>query len=434
MDHLFAASKGQVWQRDNQTGYNDAGWEIWPTNYARFISQIDPEETSIGVFRIGGEIDNTSSIYSRFARSFADSLDRNVMRFKVHENFYADGADTVKFNIVYYDKYNGSTWEFKYDAGPGNFKTACMVTCTGSETWKMKEIIVTDAVLLNNGPFGADFALVNNDSLSVSNEIDDIFHMIELEHSDGNFKDEVSIISPKQNERFALGSAVTVTAEGFDFQGIEKLRFQVDGGAFFDDFIEEPYSHEFLGLTEGEHTILVQMVDLNGDVVNSEEVSILLTGDFINILSPQDGDVFQFGKDITVVADGFDKDTIEIMRFRVDGGQWSNIETEPYLFVFEDLPVGDRFLEVQMKDLGGQRITKNITISIKPKCPEGLVLSNTQKTGTGYEASDSITSSQILLTTERIDYNATNSITLLPNFETTLGSVFEAYIDGCVDD
>ncbi len=434
MDHLFAAQKGQVWQRDNQTGYNDAGWEIWPTNYARFITQINPDETSIGLFRIGGDIDNTSSIYSRFARSFADSLDRNVMSFEVHENLYTQGADTVKFNIVYYDKYDGSTWEFKYDAGPGNFKTACMVTCTGSGTWKTKEIIVTDAVLLNNGPNGADFALVNNDSLTASNEIDDIFHMIELEHSDGNIKDEVSIISPRNNQRFAIGSPVTVVAEGFDFQGIEKLRFQVDEGPFFDDFSEEPYVHEFLGLSPGDHTLRVQMVDLDGNVTQSEEVIITLTEDFMNIISPQHGDVFQLGNDITVTADGFDKDTIEIMRFRVDGIQWNNISEEPYTFVFEDLPVGDRLIEVQMKDLGGARMTKNITITVRPKCPENLLLSNTQATSADYQASGNITSTQIILNQKRINYNAANSILLLPDFETKTGTVFETYIGGCIDD
>ena len=432
MDHLFAAQKGQVWQRDNQTGYNDAGWEIWPTNYARFITQINPDETSIGLFRIGGNIDSTSSIYSRFARSFADSLDRNVMSFEVHENLYTQGADTVKFNIVYYDEYLDSTWEFKYDAGPGNFKTACEVTCTGSKTWKTKEIIVTDAVLLNNGPNGADFALVNNDSLTANADIDDIFHMIELEHSDGNFKDEVSIINPQDNQRYALEAPVTVTAEGFDFQDIEKIRFQVDGGPFFDDLVEDPYSHEFLGLTPGDHTLRVQMVDLEGNFINSEVVTITLTQDFINIVSPQDGDVFQFGNDITVIADGFDKDTIEIMRFRVDGTQWNNISEKPYSFVFSNLSVGDHFIEVQMKDLQGNRITKNITISIKPKCPIGLTLSNTQTTSANYQSSDSITSSQIILAPINIEYSATNSIKLLPNFESTPGTTFKAYIEGCI--
>ena len=149
--------------------------------------------------------------------------------------------------------------------------------------------------------------------------------MIELEHSDGNFKDEVSIISPKNNQRYAIGAPVSVTAEGFDFQGIEKLRFQVDNGSFFDDFTEAPYTHEFLDLAPGAHILRVQMVDLNGNVVHSEEVNITLTEDFINILSPQDGDVFQFGNGITVIADGFDQDSIEIMRFRVDGTQWLSL-------------------------------------------------------------------------------------------------------------
>lgn len=175
MDDLEAAVQGQVYQRKSQTGYNDAGWEIWPTNYSRFITQVDPDNESIGLFRIGGTIDANSPIYSRFARSFENSTGRNAMYFKLHNDFFTSPADTVTMTVIYYDNHPDSKWELKYDAGDGNFKTAYSVTCTGSKTWKTKTVIVTDAMMLHNGPNGSDFALINSDSL------DDIFHMIEIE-------------------------------------------------------------------------------------------------------------------------------------------------------------------------------------------------------------------------------------------------------------
>lgn len=175
MDDLYAATQGQVYQRDKQTGYNDAGWEIWPTNYSRFITQIEPENTSIGLFRINGPIETDSPVYSRFARSLENSSGKNAMYFQLHEDFYPGEPDTVTFIVVYLDKENGSTWELQYDAGPGNLKTAFSITCNGSNTWKTQTVTVPDAVLNQNGPDGSDFALVNTDRK------DDIFHMIEVE-------------------------------------------------------------------------------------------------------------------------------------------------------------------------------------------------------------------------------------------------------------
>ncbi|UCE07244.1 MAG: T9SS type A sorting domain-containing protein [bacterium] len=175
MDDLDAVVKGQVYQRSNQIGYNDAGWEIWPTNYSRFITQVDPDNESIGLFRVGGTIDASSPIYSRFARSFEYRTGKNAMYFKLHDDFFSSPADTVTMTVIYYDKNQDSKWELQYDAGEGNFKTAYSVTCTGSKTWKTKTHVVTDAVLLHHGPQDCDFALVNTDTL------DDIFHMIEIE-------------------------------------------------------------------------------------------------------------------------------------------------------------------------------------------------------------------------------------------------------------
>ncbi|MFN0187720.1 MAG: T9SS C-terminal target domain-containing protein, partial [Bacteroidia bacterium] len=70
MDDVFAATKGQVYQRASQTGLNDAGWNIAEGNIERFFTQINPDATSIGLFRVRGAITSTSSKYDRFARSF----------------------------------------------------------------------------------------------------------------------------------------------------------------------------------------------------------------------------------------------------------------------------------------------------------------------------------------------------------------------------
>ncbi len=178
MDDLYAAAKGQVYQRRSQTGYNDAGWEIWPGNYARFITQIDPDKTSVGLFRIDGPITEDSPVYSRFARSFENSSGKNAMYFQLQDDLIQKRPDTVIFRVIYFDREKGSEWEFQYDAGENNLKTGKKVTCTGDHTWKTIKISVTDAVLNHNGPHGSDFALLNSD------QKDDVFHMIEFEKFD----------------------------------------------------------------------------------------------------------------------------------------------------------------------------------------------------------------------------------------------------------
>ena len=166
---------GQVRQRDTQTGLNDVGWDIWPDNYGRFLYQIDADATSIPLWRVGGPITKTSSIYSRFARGFEHATGRDAMHFKLHEGF-SQGSDpkVMSMTVVWYDGTAGSTWRLDYDAGPAGMKTALAVTGKGDRQWHHETVTVDDAVLRHGGAKGADLALVNTD------DQDDIFSLIEV--------------------------------------------------------------------------------------------------------------------------------------------------------------------------------------------------------------------------------------------------------------
>jgi hypothetical protein len=60
IDDPKAVVKGQVFQREDQEFYNDAGWDICEGNIERFMNQIDPDGTSIGLFRVRGTLTSTS--------------------------------------------------------------------------------------------------------------------------------------------------------------------------------------------------------------------------------------------------------------------------------------------------------------------------------------------------------------------------------------
>lgn len=176
MDDLKAASVGQVNQRDYQKGYNDAGWDIPDGNYERFLTQLKPDETSIGLFRVRGEINKNSSKYDRFARSFENASKKNTMYFQFEkELFTASKPDTLKFTITWLDKNTGSTWALQYNNGKKKPKTAISVKGSGDNKWKTVQVSISDAVVSGKGKFGSDFTLSNTDKL------DDVFNGIEVE-------------------------------------------------------------------------------------------------------------------------------------------------------------------------------------------------------------------------------------------------------------
>jgi len=198
VDDKTALLLNQVRQRDSQTGFNDVGWDIWPDNYSRFLYQIDADATSIPLWRIGGPITKTSSIYSRFARGFERASGKDAMYFKLHDGFLKDAQPKVmSLTVVWYDAQAGSTWKLDYDAGKPTMKTGLSVTGKGDKQWHHETVTLRDAVLRHGGTKGSDLALVNTDAK------DDIFSLIEVHRGEP----EMPALRPPTNYRVADDSA-----------------------------------------------------------------------------------------------------------------------------------------------------------------------------------------------------------------------------------
>ena len=175
VDDPEALLMDQVKQRKEQVGFNDVGWQIWSDNYGRFLNQIEADATSVGLWRIGGPISPTSSIYSRFGRAFEHATGKDAMYFKLHEGFIAGQApQTMTFSVIWYDQVAGSSWKLVYDAGAAGMKTALAKTGTGDQNWHEATVTVPDAVLSRGGIKGSDIALINTD------DKDDVFSLIEV--------------------------------------------------------------------------------------------------------------------------------------------------------------------------------------------------------------------------------------------------------------
>ena len=149
--------------------YNDVGWDILPGNYGRFLTQIDPDTTSIGWWHRGPK----QSIYSRFARGFDVGNGKDTMSFRLADGFCKqDGPNRLLLRIIYLDEGTGS-WSLSYHTSTG-MKQAIGVTNTGSGRWREKTAVVPDAAMQHRGPRGADLVLASQAG-------DTVFHLLEVE-------------------------------------------------------------------------------------------------------------------------------------------------------------------------------------------------------------------------------------------------------------
>ena len=175
VDDVEALVMGQVEQRREQKGFNDVGWDIWPDNYTRFLTQIDADVTSVPQWRIGGPLTPVSSIYARFGRGFEHASGKDSLLFRLHDRFFANKQPkVVTVHVAWYDGQAGSSWKLVYDAGAPEMKTAIAITGNGDRQWHDVTVTLRDAVLARGGARGSDLALVNTDGK------DDVFGMVEL--------------------------------------------------------------------------------------------------------------------------------------------------------------------------------------------------------------------------------------------------------------
>ena len=149
---------------------NDVGFELIARNYSRFITQIDANESSVGLWRVGP----TNQPYGRYARGFENSSGRKRMYFDLDDNFFSiDSKTNITLKIIYLDNGTGK-FSVRYDSSSDHDKTAVTITKANSGRWVSKSITIADGAFANKGPRNSDFSLVNED-----NE-DDVFHMIEI--------------------------------------------------------------------------------------------------------------------------------------------------------------------------------------------------------------------------------------------------------------
>jgi len=147
--------------------YNDVGWEILDGNYSRFLTQIDPENTSYGWWHKGPE----ESIYNRFARS-TDFKKGNMLCFDVDD--VCGFEEEVTLRLVWLDEGN-ATWRLSDNGTDSPEAVAYVNSNTNSGKWKEETIHIYDATFRNSGIRSSDLVIEN---LSENEAI--VFHLLEI--------------------------------------------------------------------------------------------------------------------------------------------------------------------------------------------------------------------------------------------------------------
>ncbi len=85
-------SQGGSQNQTESDSLNDVGWGIFQGNYERYITQYDPNGTSVGWWRVGG----ITQPYGRFARGF-NRTDKTTMYFDINDDFVSScpGSPTM---------------------------------------------------------------------------------------------------------------------------------------------------------------------------------------------------------------------------------------------------------------------------------------------------------------------------------------------------
>jgi hypothetical protein len=158
---MHAATANAITSRQPKK-MNDVGWRVWEGNYGnQRITQLDPEGSSIGWWRVGPK----DQAYGRFARGFEHASNKTEMKFALDNGLWGglpfDAPNSknppraLTLKVTYFDQ--KGAFDVSY-AGAKGCTTAATIKGTGSERWVTWEGKVADG-RFGQGCGGADVVL-----------------------------------------------------------------------------------------------------------------------------------------------------------------------------------------------------------------------------------------------------------------------------------
>lgn len=179
------------------------------------------------------------------------------------------------------------------------------------------------------------------------------------------------IISPTNGTVVNAGDTFAVKVNAFAPDGIDAARLWINGSYYALDNTA-PYEFQVSGLAEGNHSLMVRTKDLQGNLLDSEVVSVTVQNltPYSRISSPANGTTVTAGQTFTVTAEAFDPEGIDAARLWINGNYYALDNTAPYAFSVSGLTVGTHNLVVRTKNNNGNLLDSvPVTITIAGSTP-----------------------------------------------------------------
>ena len=177
MEDPEAAVEGQVASRKIRKGFNDAGWEIEPENYSRFITQIDPDKYDQAYWAIGAEDGYTTETAreARFGRGFRVKSNKNAIYLDVNDKLANANPRKSTISVTYFDSGDGE-FSIYYDSSSDSNRLLAKVKVRNSRKWITTSFEAAEIRFRNKGPNKSDISLINTGKKDVK------FHMVEIDY------------------------------------------------------------------------------------------------------------------------------------------------------------------------------------------------------------------------------------------------------------
>ncbi len=178
----------------------------------------------------------------------------------------------------------------------------------------------------------------------------------------------VAITSPDEDDLFAVSTVTMVWTSSDATSGLANMQVMLDTGSWIvlDDAVK---SYEFSGLSDGAHTLYVKATDMGGlEATDSVSVEVDTTAPAVEILTPEDDDVFSSG---TVVVEWAGSDTgsgIAMYEVRLDTGIWIDVGTD-LTYSFTAIPQGSHTITVRATDNAGLTASDAVEIVVDTSAP-----------------------------------------------------------------
>ncbi|GGD50490.1 hypothetical protein GCM10011514_13410 [Emticicia aquatilis] len=207
-----------------------------------------------------------------------------------------------------------------------------------------------------------------------------------------------------------------------DNMEVEKYNIYQDG-ALIGSVDAPTTTFRVMGLNQlNYYTFVVKAVDYSGNVSNQSNLLEIVT--LQNLIISNSNKIINKGQSSSLLAYGCFGGTVT----------WSNGSTENPLVVS---PTDTTIYSVSCKVGDCTSIVTKDTVKVIPDCKTlyTLVKNKDNFSGTNtsltFNASQTISATNIISSSAKINYNAAKSITLLPGFSADSGTVFNAKIAGC---